>query len=219
MKNILICGTNGMIGRSILDLCLEREDINMVTSITRKPLGFSHPRLTEVIHTDFLDYAAIEHAFKNQDTCFYCIGVYTGQVSVDEFRKITVDYTIAFATMAKKQNPGIRFCFLSGNGADLTEKSKLMFARDKGAAENGLLNLRFQYLNIFRPGYIYPEKPRREPNLPYRVFRVLYKPILSKVYPNIGLSSGQLAKAMVTIGLFGGDKVFYENRDIKEINN
>ncbi len=219
MKNILICGTNGMIGSSILDICLQRGDINMVTSITRKPLGFSHPKLIEVIHTDFLDYSAIEPYFQNQDTCFYCLGVYTGQVSKDDFRMITVDYTIAFASMVKKCNPALRFCFLSGNGADLTEKSKLMFARDKGAAENGLLNLRFQYLNIFRPGYIYPEKPRKEPNLPYKVFRVLYKPLLSKVYPNIGLSSSKLAKAMVTIGLFGGDKVFYENRDIREINS
>lgn len=208
-----------MIGKSILEICLASEEVNRVTSITRNPLGISHPKLSEVIHQDFLDFDPIEYAFQHQDTCFYCLGVYTGQVPRETFRLITVDYTRAFATLVRKLNPDIRFCFLSGNGADLTEKSRIMFARDKGAAENILLNLRFTYLNIFRPGYIYPESPRKEPNLSYKVFRVLYKPVLSRVYPNIGLSSGELARAMTTIGFNGGEKVFYENRDIREINS
>ena len=54
----------------------------------------------------------------------------------DEFRKITVDYTVSFATALKKGSPNAVFCFLSGQGADRTEKSRMMFARDKGHAEN-----------------------------------------------------------------------------------
>jgi len=38
---------------------------------------------------DFLDYSKIEMYFKNQDIAYYCIGVYTGSVSRDEFKKIT----------------------------------------------------------------------------------------------------------------------------------
>jgi hypothetical protein len=143
--------------------------------------------------------------------------VYTGQVPRDEFRKITVDVTAAFAKELKQQSPDTGFCFLSGQGADRSEKSKVMFALDKGVAENRLIALNFTHLAILRPGYIYPVTPRKEPNALYRIFRSLYKPFLSKIYPNIGLTSEQLATAMVNIGFNGGDKIIYENREIKQL--
>jgi len=217
MKNILITGANGMIGNLILAYCLQRTDVNKVTIITRKKTGIHHPKLYEVLHENFLDYSAITEELKNKDICFFCIGVYTGQVPKDEFRRITVDVTAAFATALKTNSPAVSFCFLSGQGADLTEKSPVMFARDKGAAENILINLNFNHLAIFRPGYIYPVTRRKEPNLMYQLSRLLYKPVLSKLYPNIGLTSEQLAKAMVYIGFNGGDKMIYENREIRQL--
>src|SRR5436190_13936904 len=100
-----------MIGKLVLENCLLRNDVNIVTSITRKPTGISHPKLVEVFHDDFLDYSRIEKYLKDQDVCFYCIGVYTGQVSKDEFKKITVSFTKAFA-QALKRNSNVSFCFL-----------------------------------------------------------------------------------------------------------
>ena len=94
-----------------------------------------------------------------------------------------------------------------------------MFALDKGVAENILIKLQFKQLSIFRPAYIYPVTPRVEPNTLYRVFRVLYKPFLSKIYPNIGLTSEQLVKAMIRVGFNGGDQIIYENREIKNLAN
>ncbi len=206
-----------MIGKLILEYCLQREDVNKITSITRKPTGIKHPKLVEVMHNDFLDYSIIADHLKDQDICFYCIGVYTGQVPRDEFRKITVDYTHAFASALKQQSPETGFCFLSGQGADRSEKSSVMFARDKGVAENILFNLHFNHLAVFRPGYIYPVTPRVEPNTAYRIFRIAYKYGLRQLYPNIGVTSEQLAKAMIIIGFNGKGQVVYENRDIGKI--
>lgn len=217
MKRILITGTNGMIGQLILDLCLQRTDVATVTSITRKPLGIAHPKLREVIHHDFMDLSSIRDHLSNQDLCFYCIGVYTGTVPRKEFRKITVDYTRVFAETLKQMSPEVVFCFLSGQGADRTEKSKLMFAQDKGIAENILEKLAFKQLIIVRPGYIYPVTPRKEPNFLYRLSRLLYKPILSKIYPNIGLTSLQLANAMVKLGWQGASQQVYENKEIRQV--
>ncbi len=214
MKNILITGTNGMIGNLILKMCLQRNDIAKITSITRKPLGIYHPKLVEVVHADFLNFGTLEETFKNQDVCFYCIGVYTGQVSTSEFKKITVAYTEIFANTLRKSNEETIFCFLSGQGADSTEKSKLLFAREKGIAENILLKLIFKSTHIFKPGYIYPVSPRVEPNFLYKLMRVLYKP-LKFIYPNSSVTSEKLAYAMVEAGMKGGDKVIYENRDIR----
>lgn len=214
-KNILIAGSNGMIGGLILGYCLERPDVAKVTSIVRRKSGILHPKLVEIIHADFLDYSSITEHFKNQDVAFYCIGVYTGQVPKDEFRKITVDYTAAFAKTLRANSAKTTFCFLSGAGADPTEKSSMMFARDKGAAENILTGLQFDQTYIFRPAYIYPVTPRKEPNFSYKLFRILYKPLIA-IYPNGGITSEELAKVMVKIGMNGGGKTVYENKDIRK---
>jgi nucleoside-diphosphate-sugar epimerase len=217
MKNVIITGSNGMIGSLVLQYCLERDDVARATSITRKTLGITHPKLVEVIHQDFVDFSLIPFSLSNHDICFFCIGVYTGQVPKEEFRRITVDFTRSFATALKQNSPDVAFCFLSGQGADLSEKSKLMFARDKGVAENILINLHFKQLSIFRPGYIYPVTPRKEPNLLYSIFRRLYKPVLSKLFPKQSITSVEVAKAMVHAGFGAGDKTIYENEDIKRL--
>jgi len=218
MKNVIIIGSTGMIGGLVLEKCLGRDDVGRVTTITRRETGRSDPKLREAVHSDFLDFAAVEEHLKNQDVCYYCVGVYTGQVPADEFRKITIDYTRAFAEALRRQSDNTAFCFLSGQGADSTEKSRMMFARDKGAAENILLSLKFVRTHIFRPGYIYPTTPRKEPNLTYDLMRLLYKPI-SAVYANIGLSSEELADAMVEIGMSGGSKTILENQDIRNYDS
>lgn len=217
MKNVIIAGAGGMIGKLILENCLHQPEVNRITSIVRKSSGIKHQKLIEVIHEDFSDFENIATYFKDQEICFYCIGVYTGAVGREEFRKITVDFTQAFAKMLKKQNQDMRFCFLSGAGADPTGKSRLMFAKDKGIAEKFLMELNFTGLHIFRPAYIYPVTKRKEPNLMYRIMRVLYKPILSKIYPNGGISSEELANVMTEVGIHGGDKIIYENKDIREL--
>lgn len=215
MKNILITGSTGMIGHLVLQKCLKHDGAQQITSITRRKSGLNAPRLVEILHDDFLDYAAIADCFKNQDLCFFCIGVYTGQVSREVFRRITVDYTKAFALALKENSPGATFCFLSGQGADQTEKSRVMFAKDKGIAENFLINLHFEKMYIFRPAYIYPVAPRKEPNFGYSVMRWLY-PVVERLYPTGVITSEELATVMVDVGLNGGVKAVYENRDIRE---
>jgi putative NADH-flavin reductase len=80
MKNVIITGANGMIGGLILKNCLNRLDISKVTIVVRKSLGINHPKLEEIIHSDFMNYSDLKNKLSNQDICFFCIGVYTGQV-------------------------------------------------------------------------------------------------------------------------------------------
>jgi len=65
----------------------------------------------------------------------------------------------------------------------------------------------------FRPGYIYPETPRKEPNMMYRVSRALY-PLIKLFGDNYSIKSTELAEAMFKVGMHGADKTVLENRDI-----
>lgn len=213
MKNVIITGASGMIGGLILDHCLESAEINQVTSLVRKPTGKQHPKLKEVVVKDFLSITDTDDFMMHQDVAFFCLGVYTGAAPRDLFRQITVDYPLIFAKALKSNNPESTYLLLSGAGADRTEKSRMMFAKDKGAAENGLDAMGFKAFYSFRPSYIYPVEKREEPNFSYRLIRSLY-PLIKMTGENNSIKSTELAQAMFITGLKGAPKSILENKDI-----
>jgi uncharacterized protein YbjT (DUF2867 family) len=215
-KRIVIVGASGMVGGYALRYALENPSVGIVTSIGRKKLGVSHPKLVEVLHPDFADCSALAEVLLGQHAAIFCLGVYTGSVSDADMRKITVDYTVEFARVFHASSPLAAFSFLSGSGADQTEKSRMPFARYKGQAENALLAAGFPHLYIFRPAYIYPVEPRKEPNFSYRLMRAVY-PAFRVLTPNLVIRADDLGRAMVNIVVNEpqcGGPVF-ENRDIR----
>ena len=215
MKKVLIAGATGMVGSLVLKNCLSSSEIAQVTILVRRNTNQNHPKLKEVVINDFKNYSEQKALFQDIDIGFFCIGVYTGQVSDEKFAEITIDYAIAFAEALKKNSPEATLCFLSGAGADRTEKSKMSFAKYKGIAENSISALGFKAFYTFRPGYIYPVEPRQEPNLMYRVSRTLY-PLIRLMGKNNSIKSTELAKAMFKIGLNGAKQEILENKDILE---
>ena len=134
-----------------------------------------------------------------------------------ELRKVTVEYTIEFARVLRGISPEASFSFLSGNGADPTGRSRIAFARYKGQAENGLRAAGFPRIYLFRPAYIYPVEPRKEPNLGYRVLRGIY-PVFRVLFPNQVIRADDLARAMVDIAVRGTGEpggIVLENSDIQ----
>jgi uncharacterized protein YbjT (DUF2867 family) len=218
-RRIVIVGATGMVGGYALRYALENSAVGSVTSIGRKRIGVSHPKLSEVQHRDFSDCSALAGTLLGQDAVVFCLGTYTGSVSDAELRTITAGYTIEFARVLHRSSPGAAFSFLSGNGADPTGRSRMPFARYKGEAENALLTAGFPYVYLFRPAYIYPVQPRKEPNFSYRFLRGVY-PFFRLLFPNQVIRADDLALAMVVAAVSGtglrGGPVF-ENRDIRAI--
>jgi len=219
-KHLLIVGATGMVGGYALRYALENAGVGGVTAIVRRKLGISHPKLREVLHSDFADCSSLSHVLSGQDAAVFCLGAYTGAVSDAELRRITVDYTIEFTRVLHGSSPDAVFSFLSGSGADPTGRSRIAFARYKGEAENALIAAGFPSVYILRPAYIYPVEPRKEPNLTYRLLRAIY-PAFQLLFPNQVIRADDLAHAMVDVAVQGTDrgaKVF-ENRDIRAMVN
>ena len=172
-----------MVGGYALRYALSQPAVGLVTAVGRRAIGVSHPKLKEVVHRDFADCSALADALSGEDAAIFCLGAYTGVVSDAELRKVTVDYTIAFARVLRAASPAAVFSFLSGSGADPTGKSRIAFARYKGEAENALLAMGFPRVAVFRPAYIYPVEPRKEPNFGYRLLRAIY-PAFRVLFPN-----------------------------------
>lgn len=129
-----------------------------------------------------------------------------------------MDFVDNFAKALYAKSPNVVFCLMSVAGADTTEKSRMMFAQDKGIAENRVMAVGFSNVQIFRPGYIHPSVKRKAPNFMYTVNAWIY-PLFKKIYPSGVITSEELAKVMIKQGLSAKESKVYENKELKEILN
>jgi uncharacterized protein YbjT (DUF2867 family) len=215
-NRLVLVGATGMVGGYALHYALQNDAVGSVTAIVRRKLDIAHPKLLVVLHRDFADCSSLSPALSGQDEVVFCLGAYTGAVSDTELRTVTVDYTIEFARVLHGSSPNAAFSFLSGSGADPTRRSRIAFARYKGEAENAVVAAGFPRVYLFRPAYIYPVEPRKEPSFSYRLLRAIY-PAFQLLFPNQVIRSDDLARAMVDVAVQQterGAKVF-ENRDIR----
>ena len=216
-KRLVIVGATGMVGGYALRYALKHPCVKFATAIARRKLDLSHPKLNQVVHQNFADCSALREVVSSHDAAIFCLGAYTGAVTDAELRTITVDYTVEFARVLHVSSPGAAFSFLSGSGADPSGRSRMPFARYKGEAENALLAAGFPHVYIFRPAYIYPVEPRKEPNFTYRLLRAIY-PAFRVLFPNQVIPADDLARAMVDVVVQktpGRESQVFENRDIR----
>jgi uncharacterized protein YbjT (DUF2867 family) len=216
-KRLVIMGATGMVGGYALGYALDDPSVGRVTVIVRRKLAISHPKLNEVLHSDFADCSPLAEVLSAHDAAIFCLGTYTGAVTDAELRTITVDYTVEFARVLHASSPEAGFSFLSGKGADPTGRSRMAFARYKGEAENALHAAGFLRVYIFRPAYIYPVEPRKEPNFSYRLLRAIY-PAFRLLFPNQVIPANDLARAMVNVVVqktAGRENRVFENHDIR----
>ena len=216
-KRLMLVGATGMVGGHALRYALANAAVGSVTAIVRRKLGISHPKLQEVLHRDFADCSSLSRVLSGQDAAVFCLGAYTGAVTDAELRTITVAYTSEFARVLRRSSPEAAFSFLSGKGADPTGRSRMPFARYKGEAEKALLAAGFPRVYVFRPAYIYPVEPRKEPNFSYRLLRAIY-PAFRLLFPNQVIRADDLARAMVDVAVRGTEEregQVFENGDIR----
>jgi uncharacterized protein YbjT (DUF2867 family) len=216
-RRLVIVGATGMVGGYALRYALDHPGVGTATAIGRKPTGLRRAKLNEVLHQNFADCSALAGALSGQDAAVFCLGAYTGAVPDAELCMITLDYVVEFARVLRASSPNATFALLSGSGADPTGRSRMAFARYKGEAENALAAAGFPRVYIFRPAYIYPVQPRKEPNVSYRLLRAIY-PAFRVLFPNQVIRADDLARAMVDVAISGrGERrsLVLENRDIR----
>lgn len=214
---VLLFGATGMVGSGVLAECLADARVSEVVSIVRQAGGVAHPKLREVRHADFFDYASLHETFRGADACFFCLGVSSFRMSEAEYRRWTHDLTLAAARAVVGAAPGAVFCYVSGEGTDGSGTGRVMWARVKGQTENELLGLPFRAAYMFRPGYIQPLAGVRSKTGLYRaVYAVLgpLYPLLQRVAPTHMTTSVNVGRAMINVALHGYPRPVLENEDI-----
>jgi hypothetical protein len=211
--HVIITGTTGMVGEGVLMESLLHQDVETVLVINRKPCNVTHPKLKEIIHTDFFDLSSICGQLKGYNACFFCLGVSSVGMKEEEYFSLTYTLTMHMAEILSGQNPEMTFCYISGAGTDSTEKGRLNWARVKGKTENDLMKLPFRKVYAFRPGFMLPSKEANNVHGYYSVFRFLYPP-LRALFPRFVSTLKEVAIAMINSVTYGYEKQVLEVEDI-----
>lgn len=208
-----------MVGAGVLHECLRDDRVREVIAVVRSPLAKTHPKLREVVRTDFLDYSDAADHFSGADACFFCLGVTAVGKTEEEYHRLTFDITLAAARSLAALNPGMTFCYVSGQATDSSERGRTMWARVKGKTENALFRLPLKAY-MLRPGYIQPLGGIRSKTRVYRVFYAamapLY-PVLRRLTPNLVTTSETVGRAMIALAISGYPVPILEVRDINRV--
>jgi len=215
--NAILFGGTGMVGQGVLRECLLDPDVMYVVSVVRAPTGQRHPKLRELVHSNFLDFSAIESELSGFDAAFFCLGVTSAGKSEQQYARVTYDITMAAAEPLARLNPEMTFVFVSGAGTDSTETGRVMWARVKGKAENALSRLPFKAAYMFRPGVIQPLHGIQSRTALYRIPYLILRPLipwLRRKFPRYVTTTEQLGRAMIGVAKHGAAKRVLESEDI-----
>jgi uncharacterized protein YbjT (DUF2867 family) len=217
---VILFGATGMVGQGVLRECLLDAAVESVLAVGRSPTGQRHPKLREILHDNFLDYAAIESELTGYDACFFCLGVSSVGMNEERYRHLTYDITLAAAATLAKLNPQLVLVYVTGQGTDSTEQGRLMWARIKGKTENDLLKLPFKAAYMFRPAAIQPLHGIRSKTAWVQAIYVAAAPLLSllnRMAPKYLTTTEQVGRAMIKVARDGYPKRVLESQDINAV--
>lgn len=209
---IILTGATGMVGEGVLLHCLQREEITEVLMINRRSYALDHPKLKELLVTDFNKLEAYTEHLQGYDACFYCAGVSSVGMKEAEYARITYETTLNFARVLHTLNPGMVFTYVTG--LHTRSNGRQMWQRVKGRTEEALQQLGFRGQYNFRPGFMKPVQGQRN-------VRTLFKPLIAVfplLFPKSSLTLHQVGQAMIHAVNKGYDKNILEISDIKQLS-
>jgi uncharacterized protein YbjT (DUF2867 family) len=212
VARLLLTGATGFTGGEVFRQALADPAIERVTVLGRRPLGRAHAKLVEIVRGDFLDWAGLPLA--EQDACIWCLGVSQAAVSREEYERITVEYAVAAAKAMFAARPGLRFCFVSGRGADVEEKPGPLHRRVKGRAERKLFELGGEVYS-FRPAYI-RATARSGPRADLARFLAPIGAAMAWWNADLAVDCDRLAACLLDVAKHGAGERVLENRAIRK---
>lgn len=202
-KTALVFGATGLIGDLLTHRLVDSAVYKTVSVLVRRPLGWQHPRLHEIL----FDFDAPTPLPVQADDLFCCLGTTMKKAgSKAAFQKVDYQYPLDIAQMGQ-QSGATQFSIVTSVGADT--QSTFFYNRVKGEVERDLTDLHYPTLLIFRPSILlgHRNENRLLEKLAEGAMRVL-SPLIPARYK--GVDASKVANAMLTTAQQGltGKHVF-----------
>ena len=215
---VLVFGASGMIGQAVMRELVRDTAVTSVVAVGRSPSGQRDPKVRDLIVRDLTDLAAVERDLTGFDACFFSLGVTAMGLTEAQYSMVTYDLTLSVARTLARLNPSMAFLYVSGQGADSTEKGSVMWARVKGRTENALLALPFRAY-MLRPGMIVPKDGIKSRTGWYNVLYTLatpFNPVFERMTGSV-TTTRKFGQAMIAIARTRPEKRIWETRDINSL--
>ncbi|KDQ16654.1 hypothetical protein BOTBODRAFT_106708 [Botryobasidium botryosum FD-172 SS1] len=219
--HLILTGATGTVGGPVLQRCLASPNVTKLSILSRRqfalPVGdnLDVAKAQIYVHEDYSTYPdELARKLQGADGCIWAQGVSQTEVSKEDYIRITYDYPLAAAKSFASLQPNngkFNFVYVSGEGADPTEKTWTLFGRIKGRAEKALLELPstppYGVLRVYnvRPGFVYDPAPQRSRTLMKKIFvDCAIGPALRAFMPSQVSPTAQLSKVLVDLATGDG---------------
>ncbi len=168
--HVVLTGATGEIGKCLLPLLINEEQITKITVLTRRSLNVAHDKLTQRI-IDFNQLS--ETKISDVDCGVCCLGTTMAKAgSKTAFEKVDFNYVVAFAKLLKQANAN-QFHVVSASGANKT--SFFFYNRVKGVMEEEIRNIQFDTACIYRPSLLDSDRSEKRSGekIAIKVFRLI----------------------------------------------
>lgn len=197
---IVITGSTGMVGKSVLLACLANNSVTEIVLFNRSAVHLQSTKITEVIISSFEEIAQYTEELKNVNAVYHCMGVSAVGLSEKQYHKFTFEYTQILADAVFENSKNAVFTYVSGVGTDSSETGNSMWARVKGKTENYILNKGFKDAYAFRPGGILPPKGVKSKTRWYNALYVVLRPFFPLLQKSKHIVTGiDIGKAMLAV--------------------
>ena len=216
--DVLITGSTGMVGKSVLYQCLRDNRVKNIVLINRLPVDLKNEKITELIIEDFLNIGELKSEINNCDACYHCMGITSFGQNSDYYYKVTFEMTKVLTDLVYEINPNAVMTYVSGEGTSTKENSNIPWANVKGKTENYILNKGLKDAYMIRLGLLIPENGIKAKTKLYNLFYTLMKPLypLMKLLPTITTSS-KLGLAMINCLYFPLKNKYLDNKTINNL--
>ena len=217
--DVLITGSTGMVGKSVLNECIKDDRIEKIYLVNRIPVNLKSSKIYEFILDDFLKMGELKNKINHCDACFHCMGITSFGQKSDYYYRVTFEVTKVLTDLVYEINPNSVMTYVSGEGTSKNENSKIPWANVKGKAENYILNKGLKDAYMIRLGLLIPENGIKAKTKLYNLFYTLMIPLypLMKLLPTITTSS-KLGLAMINCLQFPLLNKYLDNKKINKLS-
>jgi uncharacterized protein YbjT (DUF2867 family) len=132
---ILLTGAAGLVGQGVALACQRSPQVSGLTALVRHP-GSLRGAGSERVVPDFLHIDAQRDELAGFDACFYCAGAPPVGTAEAEYRRVTLDTTLAVARAWAAVNPqGASVCLRRRRGPAEPADAAAGQGRDRGALQ------------------------------------------------------------------------------------
>ena len=123
--DVLITGSTGMVGKSVLYQCIRDNRVKNIVLINRLPVDLKNEKITELIIEDFLNIGELKSKINNCDACYHCMGITSFGQNSDYYYKVTFEMTKVLTDLVYEINPNAVMTYVSGEGTSTKENSNI----------------------------------------------------------------------------------------------